>query len=86
MGVYEDADFQLGTRRIVNSLAETDAFTLLGGGHTVNAIDRFGFEPDRFGHVSLAGGALMRYLSGGSLPALHALRESARRFAIPAEE
>jgi phosphoglycerate kinase len=85
MGVYEDEDFQLGTRRVVDALATAEAFTLLGGGHTVTAMERFGYEPDAFDHVSLAGGALMRYFSGGQLPALAALRESARRFAISAK-
>jgi phosphoglycerate kinase len=82
MGVYEDSEFQLGTRRVLDAVAGAPGFTLVGGGHTVTAMDRFGWEPDAFGHVSLAGGALMTYLTGGSLPALEALRESARKFAI----
>lgn len=82
MGVYENSNFALGTRRVLEATANARGFTLVGGGHTVTAMDRFGWEPDAFGHVSLAGGALMTYLTGGSLPALEALRESARRFAI----
>lgn len=82
MGVYERANFDIGTRRLLDATADAPGFTLLGGGHTVTAMDRFGWEQDAFGHVSLAGGALMTYLTGGSLPALEALRESARRFAI----
>jgi len=82
MGIYEKENFGLGTRRILDATADADGFTVLGGGHTVTAMDRFGWEQDAFGHVSLAGGALMTYLTGGSLPALEALRESARRFAI----
>ncbi|PSG98353.1 phosphoglycerate kinase [Thermoplasmatales archaeon SW_10_69_26] len=82
MGVYETDNFGLGTRRLLDATADAEGFTVVGGGHTVTALDRFGREPDAFGHVSLAGGALMTYLTGGSLPALEALRESARRFAI----
>ena len=47
---------------------------MLGGGDTVTALRNVGIEKNRFSYVSLAGGALITYLSGKKLPALEALR------------
>jgi len=82
MGAYEQTGFDLGTRAVLEACANTKAFTLLGGGHTLTALERLGLEEDRFGHVSLAGGALTTFLTGEPLPGIEALRESARRFAL----
>ncbi len=82
MGAYEQAGFSLGTEQMLEACARTQGYTLLGGGHTVTSMEHFGYEPGEFGHVSLAGGALITYLTGDPLPGLEALRESARKFAL----
>ncbi|MGQ0536201.1 MAG: phosphoglycerate kinase [Methanobacteriota archaeon] len=82
-GLYEEPPFDRGTRGILEAVAETPAFTLLGGGHTNAAIEKFGLDRERFGYVSLAGGALVAYLSGEPLPAVEALKDSKTRFGRP---
>ncbi len=82
VGAYEEDGFSAGTERLLEACATTSAFTLVGGGHTVAALERAGWQTGDFSHVSLAGGALVRYLSGNPLPGLESLGESARRFAL----
>lgn len=73
MGAFED--YPEGTRAVIDAIAENDGFTVLGGGHTSSLIHRFGHDLDEFTHVSIAGGAFVRYMSGEELPAVEALRE-----------
>ncbi|MBD3209948.1 phosphoglycerate kinase [Candidatus Micrarchaeota archaeon] len=80
VGVYEVDGFSAGTRRILEAVAESDAFSLLGGGHTLAAIEKFGISPRRFGYVSLSGKALMSYLCGEKLAGLEALEENEKDF------
>lgn len=79
-GLYEEPPFDKGTRAILDAFAQSDAFSLLGGGHTVTAIGEFGRSLDDFGYVSLAGGALMAYLTGEALPAVEALKRNKLNF------
>ncbi|MBI5035962.1 phosphoglycerate kinase [Candidatus Micrarchaeota archaeon] len=79
MGAYERKPFELGTQQVMTAMMECKGFTLLGGGHTTSAMRKFGFSPKKFSHVSVAGGALLAMLSGKKLPAVDALKESARR-------
>jgi phosphoglycerate kinase len=79
-GLFEEPPFDQGTRAILKAIAGSDAFSLLGGGHTTSSLHKFGYKFEDFGHVSLAGGALMAYLTGEPLPAVEALKESKRRF------
>jgi phosphoglycerate kinase len=72
MGAFED--YPEGTRKIVEKIANSEAYTVLGGGHTSSLVQRFGHELDDFSHVSIAGGAFVRYMSGEKLPAVEALR------------
>lgn len=80
-GLYEEPPYDKGTRAVLKAFAENDAFSLLGGGHTITAIGEFGLTFDDFGYVSLAGGALMSYLTGETLPAVEALKKNRERFA-----
>ena len=79
-GLYEEPPYDKGTRAILQAFAESDAFSLLGGGHTITAIGEFGHAFEDFGYVSLAGGALMSYLTGETLPAVEALKQNKARF------
>jgi len=78
LGAYEQKSFELGTRMVLQAMMDSKAFTLLGGGHTITALQKFGFPFKKFGHVSLAGGALLEMLQGKQLPAIEALKEAAR--------
>jgi phosphoglycerate kinase len=80
VGLYEDPPFDRSTTALLEAVAEADAFSVLGGGHTRSAIDGAGLTPDDFGYVSLAGGALLAYVTGSRLPALEALEASRDTF------
>ena len=80
-GLYEEPPYDKGTRAVLKAFAQSDAFSLLGGGHTITATASFGLKHEDFGYVSLAGGALMAYLTGEELPAVEALKANKLRFA-----
>lgn len=58
----------------MTAMAHSDAYTLLGGGHTVGAAERFGMS-EKFSYVSTAGGALETFILGKPLPAVEVLRK-----------
>ncbi|MEM0022184.1 MAG: phosphoglycerate kinase, partial [Archaeoglobaceae archaeon] len=71
-GVYEDNKFSLGTYEILKSASKT--YAIVGGGHTASAVNLFGLS-DKISHVSIAGGACVRFLSGEKLPVLEKMAE-----------
>ncbi|MFB6241488.1 MAG: phosphoglycerate kinase [Candidatus Nanosalina sp.] len=73
MGAFEENPE--GSEAVVGCIAESDGFTVLGGGHTSSLVQRFGYELEDFSHVSIAGGAFVRYMSGEDLAAVEALKE-----------
>jgi len=75
MGVFEDARFAKGTRTVAQAMADTKAFTVVGGGDSAAALSLFGLE-DGVDHVSTGGGASLELLEHGDLPGLRALREA----------
>ena len=79
MGAFEDARFSAGTSVAADSLAESDAFTVIGGGDSAAAAAQLGIV-EEVDHVSTGGGASLAYLETGDLEALVALRESHKRF------
>jgi len=78
-GVFELEEFSVGTREVFRAVAETEAFTVVGGGHTVAAMEKFGLQ-ERIDHVSTGGGALINFLAGKELPLVTALRRSYEKF------
>jgi len=77
-GVYEKEEFMKGTRGVLEAVADSEAFSLVGGGHTVAAVHELGLN-DRMSYISTAGGALIEFLMGSKLPAVVALEEAAKK-------
>jgi phosphoglycerate kinase len=78
MGVFEQDGFETGTRTVLEAMANSDAFTVIGGGHMAGYAGILGIA-NRFSHVSTAGGAMLSLLAGEELPAIVALVESSKR-------
>ena len=76
VGVFEFDQFGAGTRTIAVAIANTNAFTLAGGGDTIAAIQKYGIE-DKIDYVSTAGGAFLEFLEGKTLPAVEILEQRA---------
>ena len=79
MGVFEQSGFEAGTRRVLEAMASSGAFTVIGGGHMAGYASILGIA-GRFSHVSTAGGAMLSLLSGEDLPAITALVEASKRY------
>ncbi len=69
MGVFEKKPFATGTLKIASAIAKSKALSVLGGGDTIVAIQKFGLQ-DRYDYVSAAGGAALEFLAGKTLPGL----------------
>jgi phosphoglycerate kinase len=77
MGVFEMSNFQKGTQDVANAIVDATAkgaFSLIGGGDSVAAINLFGLA-DKVSYVSTGGGAMLEYLEGIELPGIKAIRE-----------
>ena len=72
MGVYENKEFAVGTQGVFKAVADSKAFSLAGGGHTISALQEFGLS-SKISYVSTAGGALIEFLTGKKLPGVVAL-------------
>ncbi len=75
MGVFEDPRFEAGTRVVAQAVADSRAYSVVGGGDSAAAAKQFGVESD-VDHVSTGGGASLELLEQGDLPGLAALRAS----------
>jgi phosphoglycerate kinase len=73
MGVFEMEPFSHGTRAVAQALADSAAFSVVGGGDSAAAVRTLGFADDAFGHISTGGGASLEYLEGKTLPGLTVL-------------
>lgn len=74
MGMFEDERFAAGTQTVAQAMADTKAFTVVGGGDSAAALAQFKLD-DEIDHVSTGGGASLEILENGDLPGLQALRE-----------
>jgi phosphoglycerate kinase len=76
MGVFEMAPFAAGTTGVAEAVADSPAFSVIGGGDSASAIRAAGLDEERFGHISTGGGASLEFLEGHVLPGIAVLEES----------
>jgi len=74
VGVFEFEQFAGGTRSLAKAIAESEAFSIAGGGDTVAAIDQFGVA-DEISYISTGGGAFLEFIEGKTLPAVVVLQD-----------
>lgn len=74
-GVYENKTFEAGTKAIWNAIAEAKGYSVIGGGDTVSAAQRF-IDTDKINYVCTAGGAMVRFLSGVKIPLIEAMKDA----------
>ncbi|ELZ94797.1 phosphoglycerate kinase [Haloferax mucosum ATCC BAA-1512] len=75
LGLFEDERFATGTVGVLEAISETDCFSVVGGGDTSRAIEMYGMDEADFGHVSIAGGAYIRALTGAPLAGVEVLTQ-----------
>jgi phosphoglycerate kinase len=76
VGVFEFEQFSAGTKAIAHAIAESNAFSIAGGGDTLAAIDKYGVA-DQISYISTGGGAFLEFLEGKTLPAVEILEQRA---------
>ena len=70
MGIFEKEEFSYGTREITNIISSSSAYTCIGGGDSVSAINKYS-DTKYFNHISTGGGASLEYLEGKKLPGVN---------------
>jgi phosphoglycerate kinase len=78
MGVYENREFNYGTKKVFEAIASSKAFSLAGGGNTIAAIQEYGLTK-KISYISTAGGALIEFLMGRKLPGVVALENAVKK-------
>lgn len=76
VGVFEFDQFATGTKSMADAIANSDAFSVAGGGDTINSIQKFGVT-DKISYISTGGGAFLEFVEGKKLPAVEILEKRA---------
>ncbi|MHA1976381.1 MAG: phosphoglycerate kinase [Candidatus Hodarchaeales archaeon] len=79
MGKYEDPEFAKGTLQVFKAMSNSRGFSLAGGGHSISILEKNNIS---LSYMSTAGGAMIRFLMGKTLPAIDALHTNEQRFSI----
>ena len=77
VGVFEFDQFGKGTEAIANAIANSNAFSIAGGGDTLAAVDKYNIQ-DKISYISTGGGAFLEFLEGKKLPAVEILEQRAK--------
>ncbi|MFZ5634030.1 MAG: phosphoglycerate kinase [Bacillota bacterium] len=78
-GVFEEPHTGYGTKTILEAIGRSGAYSVIGGGDSIAAVNKFHLA-EKFSYICTAGGGLVRYLGGEELPVVRALRRSAQKF------
>ncbi|WP_456472078.1 phosphoglycerate kinase [Methanocaldococcus sp.] len=78
-GVFEKEQFSYGTKKLLEAMAESKAFTVIGGGHLSAVAELYGFS-DKIDHISTGGGTTLSFLSGEKLPVIEMLKLSYEKY------
>ena len=78
-GIFEKPGSELGTKEIWSHIAKTNNFSVVGGGDSIAAVNKYGLA-DGFSYICTGGGAMVRFLSGEELPVVKALKKSAKKY------
>lgn len=78
IGVFEFVNFRKGTEMVARAIAESDAFSIAGGGDTLAAIDMFGIA-DQISYISTGGGAFLEFIEGKKLPVIAMLEKRSKQ-------
>lgn len=73
MGVFEVAKFASGSRAVAQAVAQSSAFSVVGGGDTITLLEQLNLT-NKIGHISTGGGAMLKFLAGEKLPGIEALK------------
>lgn len=76
MGVFEEKESEYGTKYVMKAIAEAEGFSVVGGGDSITAINKYKLG-EAFSYICTGGGALIRFLSGEELPVVKALKKAA---------
>jgi phosphoglycerate kinase len=77
LGVFEFDQFSGGTKELAEAIADSEAFSIAGGGDTLAAVDKYGIS-EQVGYISTGGGAFLEFMEGKTLPAVAMLEQRAR--------
>ncbi len=77
-GYFEKDQFSYGTKALLEGVANSMATTIVSGGHLTSALKKYGLA-EKINHISTAGGALVLYLTGETLPMIQSLEDAAKR-------
>jgi phosphoglycerate kinase len=77
MGKFEDPKFATGTLEVFKAMSNSKGFTLAGGGHSISILEKNNIV---LSYMSTAGGAMIRFLMGKTLPAIVALHANEKQF------
>lgn len=77
MGMFEKPQFAAGTKGVADAIASSNAYSIVGGGDTVSAVNSFGVA-DKINFISTGGGASMEFLENGTLPCIEVIQEKIR--------
>ena len=79
MGAFEIEKFEQGTKEIAHTIAQSKGTSIIGGGDSATAVEKYGVQ-NKMTHVATGGGASLMLLEGKKLPAITALEESYARY------
>ena len=79
MGIFEDAEFAIGTREVFKAISNNPNMTVVGGGETAMAFNQMELT-SKIEHVSTGGGACIAFMADETMPALEAMRRSKLKY------